>query len=204
MIPISRGSPQCRHQGDPTKVKLLSALALAPLFAFPAPAALAQAGVAACVAQPDDGQRLACYDALFRSGAAQAQTLEVVVQSEQLIPASPSGRAPATMTIACEAGNLTIAFAFAGNTMSALGRDAGLTLQNDLEQARSRTLPVDPTNTAILLDNTRDATAFLDGLAGVNNLTARVTPVNSRSLRVRFQVAGIGERVAPVRAACGV
>jgi hypothetical protein len=108
------------------------------------------------------------------------------------------------MTIACEAGNLTIAFAFAGNTMSALGRDAGLTLQNDLEQARSRTLPVDPTNTAILLDNTRDATAFLDGLTGVNNLTARVTPVNSRSLRVRFQVAGIGERVAPVRAACGV
>jgi hypothetical protein len=108
------------------------------------------------------------------------------------------------MTISCAADVLTIAFAFAGNTMSALGRDAGLTLQNDLQPARSRTLPVNETNTAILLNTTREAIDLLDSLAGTNNLTARVTPVNSRSLSVRFRVDDIMSEVAPVRAACGV
>ncbi|KQN77567.1 hypothetical protein ASE94_16340 [Devosia sp. Leaf64] len=109
---------------------------------------------------------------------------------------------PATMTISCEAGNLTIAFAYAGNTMSALGRDAGLTTQVDLQAARSRTLNVNRTNTAVVIDNTSDSLAFLDSLQGSNNLTTRVTPANSRSLSVRFSLAGVLEQVEPVRAAC--
>lgn len=106
------------------------------------------------------------------------------------------------MAVTCDAGVLTVAFAFAGNTMSALGRDAAITLQYDLQAARSRTLPVNAENTAVLLNNTRDAAAFLDGLAGATNLTARVTPVNSRSLSVRFRVDAFVAEVAPVRAAC--
>jgi hypothetical protein len=186
-------------------VKILPLLTLLPLFALPVPATMAQTGVAQCVALAADAERLACYDGLFRNeGGPEAGAISVTVESEQLIPARPTGRGPATMTIACEADVLTIAFAFAGNTMSALGNDAGLTLQSDLQAARSRTLPVNDSNTAILLDNTRDAAAFLDGLAGTNNLTARVTPVNSRSLSVRFRVDAIMEQVEPVRAACGV
>jgi type VI secretion system protein VasI len=165
---------------------------------------MAQTGVAQCVALEGDAERLACYDGLFRSNGEEAGALSVVIESEQLIPARPAGREPATMTISCEADVLTIAFAFAGNTMSALGRDAGLTLQSDLQPARSRTLPVNSTNTAILLNNTRDAAALLDSLAGTTNLTARVTPVNSRSLSVRFRVDAIMTEVEPVRAACGV
>lgn len=186
-------------------MKILPLLTLLPLLALPVPAAIAQNGVAQCIGLADDGARLACYDGLFRDeSGTQVAALSVTVQSEQLIPARPTGRAPATMTIACDGGVLSIAFAFAGNTMSALGNDAGLTLQSDLQAARSRTLPVDQSNTAILLDNTRDAVGFLDGLAGTTNLTARVTPVNSRSLSVRFRVDAIMEQVQPVRAACGV
>ncbi len=186
-------------------MKLLPVLTLLPLFALPAPVVVAQTQVLAqCVALADDAERLACYDNLFRNAGAEASALSVVIESEQLIPARPSGRAPATMTISCDANVLTIAFAFAGNTMSALGRDAGLTLQSDLQPARSRTLPVNETNTAVIFDNTRDAVALLDGLAGTNNLTARVTPVNSRSLSVRFRVDAIMAEVEPVRAACGV
>jgi hypothetical protein len=186
-------------------VKLLPVLTLLPLFALPVPMATAQTQVLAqCVALSDDAERLACYDGLFRNAGPEAAALSVVIESEQLIPARPSGRQPATMTISCSADVLTIAFAFAGNTMSALGRDAGLTLQSDLQPARSRTLPVNDTNTAIVLDNTRDSAALLDGLAGTTNLTARVTPVNSRSLSVRFRVDAIMTEVEPVRAACGV
>lgn len=168
------------------------------LFAAPA---LAQSG-AQCAAIGGDSERLACYDAIFRSGTGAAEGLSVSFESEQLIPARPSGRQPATMTIACEAGTLSASFAYAGNTMSALGRDAGITLQVDLQSPRSRTLAVNSTNTALVINNTADTLAFLDMLAGAQNLTTRVTPVNSRSLSVRFNLAGVLEQIEPVKAAC--
>jgi len=176
-----------------------STLAVLGSLAFTATAS-AQSGNQ-CSSIVADGERLACYDSVFRNGPSEA-ALSVTFNSEQLIPARPSGRMPATMTISCEAGNLTVAFAYAGNTMSALGRDAGLTTQVDLQAARSRTLNVDPTNTAVVIDNTADSLAFLDSLQGSNNLTTRVTPANSRSLSVRFSLAGVLEQVEPVRAAC--
>lgn len=171
---------------------------LGTIFAAPA---FAQSG-AQCAALAADGERLACYDAIFRNGAGAAEALSATFESEQLIPARPSGRRPATMTIACEAGRLSVAFAYAGNAMSALGRDAGITLQVDLQSPRSRTLMVNADNTALVIDNTADSLAFLDMLAGANNLTTRVTPANSRSLSVRFSLAGVLEQVEPVRAAC--
>ncbi|KKB76531.1 hypothetical protein VW35_17250 [Devosia soli] len=163
--------------------------------------ALAQSGQD-CAAVVADGERLACYDAVFRNGAAAGDALTVSFQSQQLIPARPTGRAPATMTVSCAAGNLTVAFAYAGNTMSALGRDAGITFQIDQQAARSRTLLADASNTALIIGNTADSEAFLNMLEGANNLTTRVTPVNSRSLSVRFSLAGVLDAVEPVRAAC--
>jgi hypothetical protein len=182
-------------------VRSLALLALLSSFALPTPLVLAQTDAAQCTAIADDLDRLACYDAIFLGSMAGAGDA-VVLESEQLIPARPSGRAPATISVSCEAGTLTIAFAFAGNTMSALGRDAGITLQYDLQAARSRTLPVNADNTAIVLSG-GDAATFLDGLAGATNLTVRVTPVSSRSLSVRFRVDAFAPEVAPVRAACG-
>jgi hypothetical protein len=172
---------------------LVSALVSAPAFG--------QSG-AQCAAIGADAERLACYDGVFRDGAALSSGASVTFESEQLIPARPSGRQPASMTIACAAGNLSVAFAYAGNTMSALGRDAGITLQVDLQSPRSRTLAVNADNTALVIGNTADTLAFLDMLAGAQNLTTRVTPVNSRSLSVRFSLAGVLEQVEPVRAAC--
>jgi hypothetical protein len=180
-------------------VRLLPVLALVPLLALPTPVAFAQSEASQCTTIGADAERLACYDAIFMATAGAADA--VVLQSEQLIPARPNGRSPATMSVSCEASVLTIAFGFAGNTMSALGNDAGITLQYDLQAARSRTLPVDGTNTAIVLSG-RDAATFLDGLAGATNLTVRVTPTTSRSLSVRFRVDAFAAEVAPVRAAC--
>jgi type VI secretion system protein VasI len=181
--------------------RLVLALVL-PMLLAPAAPALAQSG-AQCGIVADDVERLACYDALFRTSAATDAPVGVTLESEQLIPARPSGRAPATITVFCEANTLQVAFAFAGNTMSALGRDTGITLQYDLARARSSTLPVNADNTAILIDNTADAMAFLDGLAGATNLTVKVTPASTRSLSIRFRVDAFAQEVAPVIAACG-
>ena len=177
-----------------------AALACALVVAPTLPASAQNANQCAVIVA--DLDRLACYDALFRPATDTGNGLSITFQSEQLIPARPSGRAPATMTVTCDAGNLTVEFAYAGNTMSALGRDAGMTLQYDLQAARSRTLPVNSNNTAILIDNTAESLAFLDSLAGANNLTTKVTPVNSRSLSVRFSLDGVLDAIAPVRASC--
>lgn len=180
--------------------RFMALVGLVVLGAMPVAPALGQTG-ALCAAIDSEGERLACYDAIFR-GAVGEGGLSVSFESEQLIPARPSGRQPATITVTCAAGTLSTAFAFAGNTMSALGRDGGITLQADLQSPRSRTLSVNATNTALVIDSTVDTNAFLDGLAGANNLTVRVTPSNSRSLTVRFSLAGVLEQVEPVRAAC--
>ncbi len=183
-------------------MKMLPVLALLPMIALAAPPALGQSAASQCTAIASDSERLACFDAAFAGEAADPAGAQVVFQSEQLIPARPNGRQPATITVACDTGVLSVAFAFAGNTMSALGNDAGITWQFDLQAARSRTLPVNATNTAIVLDNTADALAFIRSLEGATNLTVRVTPVNSRSLSVRYRVDDFAAQVAPTVAAC--
>lgn len=160
----------------------------------------AQTG-AQCAAIDDDGARLVCYDDVFRAASAPVDASAIVFESEQLIPARPSGRAPATITVSCQPNGLQIAFGFAGNTLSSLGNDVGMTLQYDLTR-RSSTLPVNADNTAVLIDNSRDALAFIDNLAGVTNLTVRVTPASARTLSVRFRVDAFAQNVAPVVAAC--
>ena len=185
-------------------VRLLPVLALLPLLTISAPAAMAQPTGSQCTSIAVDADRLACFDAAFAAAPAPATADSVVFESEQMIPARPSGRQPATVTVACTEGVLSVAFGFAGNTMSALGNDAGITWQFDLQAARSRTLPVNAENTAILLNNTADALAFIQGVAGNANLTVRVTPVSSRSLTVRYRLDTFADQVAPVRAACGV
>lgn len=179
--------------------RVVLVLALPVLLGLGLPAA-AQSG-AQCAAIDDDAARLVCYDDLFRDAGVPAPADAVVFESEQLIPARPSGRAPATITVSCQPNGLQVAFGFAGNTLSSLGNDVGMTLQYDLSR-RSSTLPVNSDNTAVLIDNTRDTLAFIDNLAGVTNLTVRVTPTSARTLSVRFRVDAFAAEVAPVVAAC--
>ncbi len=179
--------------------RFVAVLILPAMLAVSAPAN-AQSG-AQCAAIDDDAARLVCYDDLFGGDAEQDNGDAVIFESEQLIPARPSGRAPATITVSCEANGLQVAFGFAGNTLSSLGNDVGMTLQYDLTR-RSSTLPVNTANTAVLIDNSRDALAFIDNLAGVTNLTVRVTPASARTLSVRFRVDSFAQDVAPVVAAC--
>ncbi len=179
--------------------RFVAVLVLPAMLAVSAPAS-AQSG-AQCAAIDDDAARLVCYDELFRNSALAVDADAVVFESEQLIPARPSGRAPATITVSCQPNGLQVAFGFAGNTLSSLGNDVGMTLQYDLTR-RSSTLPVSADNTAVLIDNTRDALAFIGNLAGVTNLTVRVTPASARTLSVRFRVDSFAQDVAPVVASC--
>jgi hypothetical protein len=163
--------------------------------------AVAQSTPRQCAAIADDGERLACYDALF-GAPVEAAGEPIVVQSERMIPALPSGRGLATLTIACVSGAIDVSFSFAGQLVSNTGDIAPLTLQIDQNATSVRTLSANDANTALSFSTPREANAFLDSLAGGTNLKVRVTPVRQRSLTVDFRLPAIRDEVAALRAAC--
>lgn len=162
----------------------------------------AQETAASCAAIAADPARLACYDALFRDITASVPSDAIVLESERLIPAQPSGRRAATLSISCEAGAPLVTFAFAGQAMSATGDIAPLTLQVDQNATAVRTLTAAPNNQSLSFSTARDTTAFLDSLEGGTNLKVRATPVRQRSLTVDFRLPEILPQVEALRDSC--
>lgn len=182
---------------------ILIGLAFGALVAL-TPTAQAQApqDPAACAAIAGNTERLACYDAIFRIVTGDIELEPVVISSERLIPARPTGREPATLTVSCPAGGLDVSFSFAGQLVSNTGDIAPITLQVDQNATAVRTLRADADNTSLRFSTSADAAAFLDSLAGGTNLKVRVTPVRMRSLTVDFRLLGSVDAIAALRAGC--
>lgn len=176
-------------------------LLIAAVTALPA---MAQSDPQACAAITADTERLACYDALFRAGGEQPTASEpLVVNSERMIPAQPSGRGPATMTVACNAGVLSVMFAFANQPLSQSGDIAPITFQIDQGGTSVRSLAVADDNLSLGYATTAESTAFLDTLAGGTNLKVRITPVRQRPLTVDFRLPAVRDAITALRSACG-
>lgn len=183
--------------------RLRNALAgLMIVVCLPAALAVAQGGVEACVALDEDIERLACYDALFRNTGALPEGA-IVLESERLIPASPTGREPATMTLSCEGEAVRVSFGFAGQLVSNTGDIAPLTYQVDAGGTTVRTLRASADNRQLSFSNGTDTANFLDSLVGGTNLKVRMTPVRQRSLTVDFRLPEVAEQIAALRAGCG-
>jgi hypothetical protein len=189
-------------KGSERLLKVLSIVAISLGLAFVPGTVAAQSTGTTCAVVADDMERLACYDAIFLDQDPAAEGETVVIRSEQLIPAVPTGRGNATMTVACNAGELSVRFGFAGNVLAPTGSNTGISLQRDLLRAEARTLPPNDAGTELVIAGNRDVITFLNSLQGVTNLGARVTPANSRSLNVRFRVVGIVEQVRPLVSTC--
>lgn len=163
--------------------------------------AFAQASAEACAAIAADTERLACYDAIFRHTPT-APEGAIVLSSERMIPAQPTGRAPATMTISCEAGAVRVAFAFAGQLVSNTGDIAPVTFQVDQNGTAVRTLAANAENNELSFASPRDAAQFLDSLDGGRNLKVRMTPVRQRSLTVDFRLPAAAGEIEALVAGC--
>lgn len=174
-------------------------------------------------------ERLACYDSLFRSGeftgegdagvapdmGMWASGVEVsqiegterpfaTLQSEQLIPALPRGRAPARLTILCVDETTVVQFSFAGYPMGTATSNSGtITLQYDRQPPRSQSLQLSADRAALGFFSSSDALAFIEQLRETERLFVRAQPQAQRSVTVSFQMDGIEEALVPVREACG-
>lgn len=174
-------------------------------------------------------ERLACYDNLFRSEQFTGGDDEEVtpqqgmwasgveisqiegterpfasLQSEQLIPALPRGRAPARMTILCLDDNTVVQFAFAGYALGTPTSNSGtLTIQFDRLPSRSQSLELSTDRTALGFFTDAQAMGFLEQLLDAERLFVRAQPQGQRSVTVSFQLEGIEDALVPVREACG-
>ncbi len=164
--------------------------------------AVAQQSPAQCAAINDDGERLACYDALFRSGTAEGAAEPVVIESERMIPARPTGRRPAVMTVACGEAGPEVRFTFAGQFVSNTGDIAAMTYQVDSGATLVRTMRADETNTELTFATPQETATFLEGLAGATNVKVRMTPVRQRSLTLDFRVDAVADEIAALQTGC--
>lgn len=181
-----------------------------------------------CAAIGPATERLECYDSLFRPDRFNGETeqgdapamgmwasgVEVSqiegterpfasLQSEQLIPAQPRGRAPARLTILCEDGQTVVQFSFAGQFMGTETSRSGLiTIQFDRQPPRSQSLDLSADRTALGFFSEADARDFIERLLVAERLIVRAQPQGGRSVTVSFRIEGIGEALDPVRGAC--
>lgn len=179
--------------------KVIAGVLLVGLLAQPV---MAQESGESCAILADNSGRLACYDAIFRDAPPVGDTGALVLNSERLIPARPSGRAPATFTIACVAGAPTVSFGFAGQLMSSTGDIASITFQIDQDATLVRTLQTTDANRGLTFATPREAAAFLDDLNGGNNLKVRMTPIGQRSLTVDFKLSTVLGEIGALRESC--
>lgn len=180
---------------------LLVALSLLGVGASSVPA-LAQATTGeVCATIADDTERLGCYDAIFRD-VGTVSSGDIVIPSERLIPALPTGRQPATMLVSCTPQGPVVSFAFAGQLVSNTSDIAPVTFQVDQNGTSVRTLTADANNTALSFAPGAPSLTFLDSLAGGVNLKVRMTPVRQRSLTVDFRLKAHDEAIGALREAC--
>lgn len=181
---------------------IMGALAIAAVLAVSGEAR-AQQTPEQCAAIAEDVARLACYDSIYRSTGSVGDVTPVVMESERMIPARPTGREPAILTVSCEAGALSVSFAFANQLVSNTGDIAAVTLQVDQNATAVRTLRANADNTALSFGSAQETRAFLDSLVGGRNLKVRMTPVRQRSVTVDFRLLEHADDIAALRAACG-
>lgn len=180
-----------------------------------------------CAAIGPATERLACYDSIFRSGELTGETGEApdqglwssgievsqiegteipfaMLESEQLIPAMPSGRGPARITVLCLEGETVLQFSFAGSPMGTPTSNSGtITLQYDRQPPRSQSLDLSPDRLSVGFFETSSSRPVIEQLLQTQRLFVRATPQAQRSVTVSFEMDGLDTALEPVREACG-
>lgn len=192
--------------------KLASAIAL--LIAL---APLRAAGEAACAGISDDAERLACYDAAWRP-AAQAPAGWQLRESVSAWDGSPDLRASrlavaphtdrfgapvrASLNLACREGALAVWVHFGGAYLDE--RDGGnrMSYRLDEEAPRAREFQVSRDRRSLGAFTDRGARLLLAELEGHDRLVVRATPFRTRTVTAAFELTGMAEPLARVRAAC--
>ena len=169
------------------------------------------------ISSPDD--RLACYDALYktvnspksegdwdtqitRSAFDDSTTVTLKLSSLNLISGRLSEEGPAHMFIRCEEGETNLFFAFNGLFMASVGNYGVVNYRIDDNRSRSLHLRESTSNDALGIWNSASI-GLTRRLFNAETLTIRATPFNKNRVEATFNIQGLREAIQPLRDACG-
>lgn len=221
--------PTYAHQSRPSLSRrngwlALPVTALVSAFAFAAPVKAAEKPEE-CAAMQDGGERLICYDAIFRvqtsvepprtqssskwtvetekSKIDDSKSVFLLLESDDDVP-SRYGRAPskASLVVRCMEGKTAITFQFADHFMAESGGYGDVTFRVDDKKAFTKGLRESTDHGALGLFSGPTSISLIKALFGGNRLIVRAMPFNESALTVSYSIANLESEIKPLREAC--
>ena len=180
----------------------------------------AQGTVQSCAAMPDDGKRLHCYDALFRTKSTEStksawqikeetskiddsKNVYAALESSEAITNPYGQRRKAVLLVRCAEKKTSLYLTFADHFISSIQQYGTVTYRIDRNPAQKRGFQEFTDHKALGLWSGADAIPFIRQLYGGDTLFVQATPYNQSPVTAEFQITGTQEALEPVRAACG-
>lgn len=197
-------------------------IALASLIALAATAAHGADG-ASCARIDNAGERLLCYDGVFRTAVTtEAKTVEskwvvqtetskiddsksvfLNLESEDDFPGRFGGsRRKANITLRCLENSTSAILHFGDHFMADINGYGDVTFRVDSQPAFTRGLDESTDHMALGLWDGGASIPFIKKLFDGKTLVVRATPYSESPITATFTVAGLKEKIAPLREAC--
>lgn len=172
-----------------------------------------------CASIQDDAERLECFDRTFPASRAQgdrarwhteidtsplddSSVVLVYGQSSELIRNHKGQREHGEIIFLCEEGVTSVHFYFAGFLMTQFDGGDEVDYRIDKRPAGRRTMDISTDNRALGLWSSDDAIALATELMAAEQLYVRATPMSESPVGMTFDLDGLEEALAPLRAAC--
>ncbi|MCJ9725410.1 type VI secretion protein [Agrobacterium sp. SHOUNA12C] len=177
-----------------------------------------------CAAMQDGGERLLCYDAIFRiqttvepptgsqskwivqtakSKIDDSKSVFLFLESDEDVPGRfGRGAAKASMVVRCMEGKTAITLQFADHFMADNGGYGDVVFRVDDKKAFTKSLSESTDHTALGLFSGATSIPLIKTLFGGNRLIIRVMPFNESALTVSYAIAGLETDIKPLREAC--
>jgi len=174
----------------------------------------------ACAAMPDAGERLLCYDGIFREKVSPStstgkwklttaksqiddtETNTLTLESEESIPGRFGGREHATLIIRCQENVTAAYFIMGGHFLADIEGHDKVTYRVDDQRAVTEAFATSTDNMALGKWSGGSAIPFIKKLGGGRQLVIRVTPYNESPKTATFNISGIDDALQPVRKGC--
>lgn len=172
-----------------------------------------------CTRISDPGQRLECFDAAFAQSAPagnrqgwrmrvdkspldDSDIVVVFKRSREVIAESDGKPEHGGVAFLCEEGQTSVSFYFAGLFLTKFDGGDQVAYRIDQLPAQHRAMVVSTDNQRIGVQSSDDAIALATELMAAEQLYVRATPMYESPVGMTFDLDGLEEALAPLRAAC--